>query len=145
VPLLKWIDYDSWGKGSALAGLSLFYPHIIKTPCFQGAFLIQFLIQIKLGFFLHAGEAFAAEDRTVLTGLERHFRFFAAVGADGGVHFAIRSGGALAGVAAVLAALGLVHEAFFSVEFLLAGGENEFGAALLADQGFVLEHGFNLA
>ena len=43
------------------------------------------------------------------------------------------AGGVLAGVAAGLAALGLILEAALCVEFLLAGGENEFVAALFAN------------
>jgi len=94
-----------------------------------------------LALFLHGSEAFAAVNRTVLTGLERHFGFFAAVGADGIVHLTVGFAGVLACVAAVLAALGLVDEAFLRIELLLAGSEDEIIAAILANQGFVFEHG----
>jgi hypothetical protein len=46
----------------------------------------------------------------------------------------------LAGVAAITASLGLVGEALLGVELLLAGGENEFASAILADNGLVSVH-----
>ena len=58
--------------------------------------------------------------------------------------FAVVSGGltalCLAGVAAITASLGLVLEALLGVELLLAGGENEFASAILADNGLVSVH-----
>ena len=48
---------------------------------------------------------------------------------------------ALAGVAALLAAGGLILETLFGVERLLAGSEDEFLTAVLAYQSLVLEHG----
>ena len=50
------------------------------------------------------------------------------------------TGRILAGVAAGLAALGLVLESTLSVELLLAGGEHELLTALFAYQDFVFEH-----
>jgi hypothetical protein len=47
---------------------------------------------------------------------------------------------ALAGVAAVFAAHGLVRKALFGKEFLFARGENEILAAVPASQRFVLVH-----
>src|SRR5699024_2459154 len=46
-------------------------------------------------------------------------------------------------LAARLAARGLILEALFRVEFLFAGGEHKFRAAVPADQRFVLVHGNN--
>jgi hypothetical protein len=61
------------------------------------------------------------------------------------VHLSLRSGSILASVTASFAALRLVHEAFFSIEFLLTGGEHEFGSAFFADKSFVFVHCFYLA
>jgi hypothetical protein len=102
-------------------------------------------LKLKLVFAFHAGEAFAAIHRTVLTGFERNLRFVAAVGADSGVHFSFGSGSVFASVTARFAALGLVYKAFFGIEFLLTGGEHKFGAAFFADQSFVFVHCFYLA
>ena len=88
----------------------------------------------------HACKALAAIHGAVLTGLERHFRLFAAVSANSGVHLSFRSRCVLASIAASLAALGLVHKAFLSIELLLTGGEHKFCAAFLADQSLVFVH-----
>ena len=65
----------------------------------------------------------------------------AAGGSDGGsVEPEGSAGGVLASVTAGLAALGLILEALFRIEFLLTGGENELCAALFALQRFVFEH-----
>ena len=88
----------------------------------------------------HGSKAFAAINRAVLAGLKGNLRFFAAVGADRGVHLAVRLRRSFAGVTAGFAALGLVHKALFRVELLLTGGENEFRAALVADQSLVFVH-----
>ena len=90
--------------------------------------------------FLHAGEALAAVNGTIFTGLEGHLAGFAAGGASGVEHLAGGTGGLLASVTAVLAALGLILEAAGSVEFLFTGGEYELIAALFAYQGLVLIH-----
>ena len=87
----------------------------------------------QLVFASHACEALAAVNRAILTGFERHFCFFAAVGADRGVHLSLRSRSVLASVTASLAALGLVLEAALCVEFLLTSGESELVAALFAN------------
>ena len=105
------------------------------------------LIQFREGLFLvllHFGEALAAVNRTVLSGLEGNLSFGSAGSAGSGEHFLLRSGFVFTGIAALFASLGLVYEASFSVEFLLAGCENKFGSAFLANQGFVCVHRFYL-
>jgi hypothetical protein len=62
--------------------------------------------------------------------------------AGGGEILSGSTAGVLLGVAASLAALGLVLEALFLVELLLTGGEHKFVAAFLAYQGLVLENLF---
>ena len=60
------------------------------------------------------------------------------------MHFAgsTDSGSAgLTGSAAGFATSGLVLEAFFCIEFLFAGSEHEFGAAVFTNQRFVFVHG----
>ena len=91
-------------------------------------------------------EAVAAVNRTVGTGLERNLAGFAAACAGCVIHLTVAAattGRALfAGRTAILAALGLIGETLFRVEFLLAGGEGEALSAIFADDGFVAEHGF---
>ena len=88
-------------------------------------------------------ETIAAIDRAVVAGLEGDFAGLAAFGTDGVIHLtlaAATAGVLLAGVTAGLAALGLILEPTLSVEFLFAGGENEFLTAVFADESFVLIH-----
>jgi hypothetical protein len=88
-------------------------------------------------------EALAAVDGTVVVRLEGNLALLAAVGADSVEHL---TGGSLltalclAGIAAITASLGLVGKALLGVELLLAGGENEFASAILADNGLVSVH-----
>ena len=89
---------------------------------------------------LHLSEALAAVDRTVLARLEGNLAGLAAAGADSVEHLALTTGRILAGIAAGLAALGLVLETTAGVELLLAGGPNELLAAILAYQSLVFEH-----
>lgn len=96
-------------------------------------------------FFLHFGEALAAIYRTVFTGLEGNLCLCSAGCTGGCKHLSLFSGSVFTGVAAGLAALRLVDEAFSLVEFLLTGGKHKFGTAFLADKGFVFKHFFNLA
>ena len=85
--------------------------------------------------------AFAAVNRSVGSRLEGDFGLFAASGADGGEKLTLRlAAGGLSGVAAFLASLRLVLEASLGVELLLAGGKDEFLAAFLALECFVLIH-----
>ena len=90
-------------------------------------------------------EALAAIDGTVALGNERNSGGFAALGANGLILLTgSGSTGGLAGVTALLAAGGLVLETLFSVEFLFAGGEHEFGATVAARERFVLIHGLDI-
>ena len=64
----------------------------------------------------------------------------AAACANGVEHLALTTGSVLAGIAACLAALGLVLETTACVELLLTGGPNEFFAAIFAYQSLVFVH-----
>jgi hypothetical protein len=88
----------------------------------------------------HLREALAAVDRTVRLRLKRNSGLAAASSAGGREELAGTAGGVLARVTAGLAALGLILEALFRIEFLLTSGENELCAALFALQRFVFEH-----
>ena len=89
------------------------------------------------------GKAIAAIDGTVVLGKEGNLRFFATACAYGGVHLTGSVGTIVfVGLAAGLATRGLVLETLFGVEFLLTGGESEFGTAVSANERFVLEHGW---
>ena len=81
---------------------------------------------------LHSGEAIGAVDRPVGLGLKGNLRLTAAGGAGRGEVFSGTTGSVLAGVAASLAALGLVLEASLCIELLLTGSEHEFLATLFA-------------
>ena len=85
-------------------------------------------------------EAGAAVDGTVIAGLERDLGGCAAICADCVKHLTLTVAGGLAVVSAFLAANGLILEALLRVELLLACGENEFLAAILAYQCLVFEH-----
>lgn len=79
-------------------------------------------VQSGLAFFFHLCEAFAAIDRAVIVRFEGNLCFFSALRADGGIElltflFFL--------FAAFFAVLRLIFEAFFGIEFLFAGGENE--------------------
>ena len=93
-----------------------------------------FLFQ-QLAVGTHLSEALAAENGTIGLGLEGNLSLAAATCAGSGEELTGATGSAavLTGVAAALAALGLVLEATLSVEGLLTGGENEFVAALFAN------------
>ena len=90
-------------------------------------------------------EAIAAVNRTIRAGLEGDFAGFAAACAGCVIHLTVAAAAAgrtlLAGRTAILAALGLIGETLFRVEFLLAGGEGEALSAIFADDGLVAEHG----
>ena len=92
-------------------------------------------------------EAVTAIHRTIATGLERDLGGTAAAIADHVVHLALAVAGlATSGTArgaAGGAAAGLVLEALVGIELLLRRGENEFLAALTANQSLVFEHGYN--
>ena len=89
-------------------------------------------------------EAIAAVNRTIRAGLEGDFAGFAAACAGCVIHLTVAAAtgrALLAGGTAILAALGLIGETLFRVEFLLAGGEGEALSAIFADDGLVAEHG----
>ena len=81
----------------------------------------------------HLGKALAAVDRTVRLRLKRNLGLAATGSADSGEVLAGTTGSGLAGIAAGLAALGLVLETALSVELLLTGGEHELLATLFAN------------
>ena len=101
----------------------------------KGAFLMRFLFT----------ETITAINGAVIAGLKGNFAGFATFGANGVEHLALAALAAtapvcFAGIAAIFATLGFIGETFFSVEFLLIGGENELGATVFAGDSFVLEH-----
>ena len=88
-------------------------------------------------------EAVAAVDRLVATRLEGNLSLLAAVRADRGEHLTLRAGVPVSGAesgAALRAAARLVLEALLGVELLLGSREDEFLAAVAANEGFVLIH-----
>lgn len=95
-------------------------------------------------------EAVAAVDGTVLARTEGDLGFCSAGGAGRVEHFALLVSPATAAAAAIVlllagrpalgAAAGFIGEALFGEEVLFGGGENEFGAAVAAGEGFVLIH-----
>jgi hypothetical protein len=95
----------------------------VFLPCFD--------LQLAVG--AHLSEALAAVHGAIGLGLEGNLGLAAATGAGSGEELTGATGSVLASVTAGLAALGLVLEATLSVELLLTGGENEFGAALFAN------------
>lgn len=86
----------------------------------------------------------AAIDRAVVAGFKRNLAIFAASGAYSVEHLSATGRSAIAtvftGNAAILAALGLVSETFFGVEFLLICSENKFCATIFACESFVVVH-----
>ena len=87
-------------------------------------------------------QAVAAINGAIVLGDEGKGTFCAALGANRRMldPLAAAAGRLVAGPAG-LAAGGLVLEALFGVEFLLACGEYEFAAAILAYQSLVFKHG----
>jgi hypothetical protein len=102
-----------------------------RTPCFHGVLHYAQCVR-NLGLLAHLSEALGAVDGTISLGLEGNLGFLTASSAGGGEELTGATGSLLTSVTAALAALGLVLEAALSVELLLAGGENEFVAALFA-------------
>ncbi len=100
--------------------------------------LYQFSFDTQLlSVFLHFLEAGTAVYRSVVGRLEDDLCFAAALCANGGEVFTRSPAGVLLSVTASLAALGLVLEAFLFVQSLLACGEYELCAALLANKSFI--------
>ena len=85
-------------------------------------------------------EAIFAIDRTIVFGYERNFAGLAAICTYGVILLALTAANVLTIGAAFLAAGGLILEALFSIELLLASGEYELRAAFLAYQCLVFEH-----
>ena len=102
------------------------------AAAFSTSYVIYDPFAISL-LLLHSCEALAAVYGSVAGGLERNLCFLAALSAHGGVHLSLCSGSVLSCVTASLASLGLVLEAFFSIELLLTCSENEFLSAILAN------------
>ena len=88
----------------------------------------------------HLRKALAAINRAIALGLEGYAGLVAAGSADRREELTGAAGSGLAGVAAGLAALGLILEATLSIELLLAGGEYELLSAFLAHKGLVFVH-----
>lgn len=93
-----------------------------------------------LPFFLHCGEAVAAVNRSVAGRLEGYSCFLAASCASGGEVLSLRSLSVLSCIAASLAALRLVLEAFGCIEFLFFGREDEFIFAIFTNECLVFVH-----
>ena len=89
-------------------------------------------------------ETLAAIYRSVITRLERNDSFLSAACAYSCEHFSV-SRCVLLCISALLAALRLVCEALFRIEFLLTGGEYEFISAVLAYKRLVCVHTIYLA
>jgi hypothetical protein len=106
---------------------------LLIAICPDDPFAIQYSSR-KLSLLLaHLSEALAAVNRTVRLRLERNSGLSAAGCADSGVILTRAAGSSLAGVTAVLAALGLILETALCVKLLLTGGEHELFAALFAN------------
>jgi len=88
-------------------------------------------------------EAIAAVHGLIAARLEGNLSLLAAVSADRGEHFALRTGIAVLRTesgTALRAAARLVLEALFSVERLLGSAEDELLVTVAANEGFVLIH-----
>ena len=90
-------------------------------------------VRCPLALCLHLCKAFAAINGTVSLRFKGNFGFAATGCAGCGEVFTGATGGVLARVTACLAALGLVLEAAFRIEFLFTGSENEFVTAFFAN------------
>lgn len=86
-------------------------------------------------FSFHFRKALAAVNRAIFAGFKGDSCLFAAGSADCGIHFSCRfcSSAVFTSLTALSASLGLILEAFLSVEFLFTGSENKFLAAVFAD------------
>ena len=84
------------------------------------------------GLLSHLSKALAAINRTVRLGLKGNPGLAAAGSAGSSEELTGTTGRILAGIAACLAALGLILEAALCVELLLTGGKNKFLAAFFA-------------
>ena len=117
---------------------------IRKTDCLSGS-PFGLLIRSEPVLTLRL-KAVAAVHGTVSARLERNLRLASAAVADHGEHLPGSAAVAVlgfAGVTAGLAPAGLILEALLGVEFLFAGRENKFVAAVTAGQSLVFVHGSN--
>ena len=92
------------------------------------------------------GVALTAVDRTIGLRDEGYTGGLATLSAHSLEHLALAVtvvAGSLASVTAIFAAGGLILETLLGVESLFTGGEDEFLAAVLANQSLVLVHGKN--
>ena len=95
---------------------------------------LRYLYKIKsLSFLFHFGEAFAAVYRSVFGGFEGNFAIGAACCTNCIIENSGTLSGSFSGISALFALFGLVLEAFFGIELLLTGRENEFLATLVAN------------
>ena len=88
-------------------------------------------------------EAIAAVHGLIAARLEGNLGLLAAISADRGEHFTLRTGIAILrteGGAAIRAAARLILEALLSVERLLRRAEDELLVAIATNEGFVLIH-----
>ena len=103
-----------------------------KTNPFRKAERGNSKLYYCLLLLLHSCIAVAAVYGSVAVGLEGNLSFFTAVSACGGEEFSCGLCSVLSCIAAGFASLGLVLEAFFCIEFLFTGCENEFVTAIFA-------------
>jgi len=82
---------------------------------------------------VHLSEALTAVNRTVRLRLKGNLGLAAAGGTNSGEILAGTTGSGLAGIAAGLAALGLILKTTLCIELLLTSGEHELLAALFAN------------
>ena len=115
---------------SKSSGIDFFILILHKKTAPENRCCLAFL---QLAFCANLSEALAAEYGTVGLGLEGNLCLTTATGAGSSEELTGTTGIVLASIAAGLAALGLILEATLCVEFLLAGSENEFVAALFAN------------
>ena len=118
----------------------------VKNPPAEadGFLLCSYNAHVRSALLTVFREALAAIDGTITLGNKGNSGGFAALCANGLILLAGGGGtSVLAGATALLAAGGFVLETFFSVEFLLAGGEHELGATVAARERFVLIHGLD--
>ncbi len=99
----------------------------------------RFILRKLLRFFDFC-KAIRTINRTIFTGLERNFCFSAAVGANCGKHFPLWTGIVFTCITAGFAALRLIYEASFSIEFLFSGCENKLRPTFFTCQCLVSVH-----
>lgn len=102
--------------------------NLLTLPASGSSFFVY-----KLAILAHLSEAFAAVHGSVRSGLKGNLCFATASSAGSGEVLSGATGGILSSVTASLAALGLILEASFSIEFLLTGGEHELVATVFAN------------